>query len=330
MDPLPPDGSADPAPEPAPDPGASADAVTIGRIAAARQRAEEYRHKAEERLAQERAQRGWVRLAIRAWERDRDRGGGLLAGGIAYRFFLWQLPTALVLVSVASVVASLTEVDPSAVASNAGLTAAVAATLSSAATGAETARWWLLVLGLWGMAWAGRGAVRSVRLVSSLAWQVPVQPLRGSKPVLAFNGLMLGVMFLQFGAQELAEASLVAHAAIWIVMTLVTLGMSVLVFVLLPRREGSWTQVLPGAIFFTLGLRGIRLAMTVYFASRMDRIQDVYGSIGIAVVILLVLYLTARVFLWGLYLSATFAGVDSHGETFALEFPAGRTKPPED
>jgi hypothetical protein len=53
-----------------------------------------------------------VRLAVQAFESDRKRAGGLLAGGLAYRIFLWQIPLALFLVSALGVATELSGTTP--------------------------------------------------------------------------------------------------------------------------------------------------------------------------------------------------------------------------
>jgi hypothetical protein len=65
-----------------------------------RAKAEQLQHLAEERLERERARRGWVRQLFAAFEADRNRGGGLLAVGVAYRLFLWGLPATLFVVQI--------------------------------------------------------------------------------------------------------------------------------------------------------------------------------------------------------------------------------------
>src|SRR5262245_33883329 len=69
------------------------------RVASARTRAEAMQRRSIDRLERESERRGWVRSLVNAYEADRNRGGGLLAGGLAYRIFLWELPASLVLVS---------------------------------------------------------------------------------------------------------------------------------------------------------------------------------------------------------------------------------------
>jgi uncharacterized BrkB/YihY/UPF0761 family membrane protein len=108
-----------------------------------------------------------VRLAVQAFESDRRRAGGLLAGGLAYRIFLWQIPLALFLVSALGLATELSGDDPADLARKIGMTAALAGAISQAVAASDSARWWLLILGAFLTVWAGRGVYRGVRLVSN-------------------------------------------------------------------------------------------------------------------------------------------------------------------
>jgi uncharacterized BrkB/YihY/UPF0761 family membrane protein len=74
-------------------------------LAEARVRKEALRRNAAARLEIERQRRRSVRAAITFFERDRRFAGGLLAGGLAFRIFLWLLPLALVAATVLSALA---------------------------------------------------------------------------------------------------------------------------------------------------------------------------------------------------------------------------------
>lgn len=52
----------------------------------------------------------------------------------------------------------------------------------------------------------------------------------------------------------------------------------------------------PGGLVFAVGARSLALGTTFYFAPRIGRVHDLYGSPGLAIVIQLWLYLIGR--LW--------------------------------
>jgi uncharacterized BrkB/YihY/UPF0761 family membrane protein len=244
------------------------------RYADARRRVEELRSTAEARFETERHRRNWVRLAVRAWERDRDRAGALIAGGLAYRIFLWQIPAALFIVAIVGALSVSTDADAGEVARSTGMTAAVAAVIAQGAEDAGTSSWLLLILGLWGMAWAGRGAARALRLVSRLAYEVPAPPISVMKASLVFNGFMFLALFVQLISGEILGGGAVAFIVAAILSVLITLGVATFGMTLLPRGDRPWTVVLPGALLFGVAVVGMRVAIDVYFGNRLDRATD--------------------------------------------------------
>ena len=77
-------------------------------------------------------------------ERDSTIGGGLLAGALAYRLFVFLLPTALLLVSGLGLYAGSVDKSPTKVAEEAGLHGLIASQVASAASG--RARWLVFLL----------------------------------------------------------------------------------------------------------------------------------------------------------------------------------------
>jgi uncharacterized BrkB/YihY/UPF0761 family membrane protein len=74
---------------------------------------------------------------------------------------------------------------------------------------------------------------------------------------------------------------------------------------LLPRADAPWRAVLPGALLLGAGLRLLSLAASTYFAYRLDKSGDLYGALGIAIVMMLYLFLIARLFVAAQFLNAT-------------------------
>jgi uncharacterized BrkB/YihY/UPF0761 family membrane protein len=74
---------------------------------------------------------------------------------------------------------------------------------------------------------------------------------------------------------------------------------------LLPKADAPWTALLPGAVLFGVAMRVLGLAAATYFAYRLDHSGDLYGALGIAIVMMLYLFLVARVFVAAQFLNAT-------------------------
>ena len=295
------------------DPGGPPRRTTRARLAATRSRAAGLQHRAGECFVQERTRRGWVQDGWYAWLADRNRGGGLLAGGLAYRIFLWQLPAALLVVSITGIVASLASRTPDDLARSAGVNAAVAGVVSSATTQAGEGKWALLLIGLWGTWWAGRGAARAVRLVAEIAWQARAERRWSSaRASLGFTGIMGGAIALQTVVSQWLDGGFVQDVTVWGLLTLALGVYAAWAFTLLPRGGRHWTAVLPGAFLFLVMLRLVSLGSTIYLSGKIERVNDLYGGLGIAIVILLFLYVEARLFVGAMFLNATIAGV-AHG-----------------
>jgi len=301
-----------PSPEPVVEPGSpialDADeqaASDAGRIARARRSAAELETRARNEFDRAREQHATVRLAVQAFESDRRRAGGLLAGGLAYRIFLWQIPLALFLVSAFGLATELSGDDPADLARKTGMTAALAGAISQAVAASQSARWWLLILGAFLTVWAGRGVYRGVRLVSELAWETRAprgSSLKGSLAVTGFGVLAVALQaFLPKISETLGLPALVRFA----LGLMLASSLAFAVLRLLPRADVPWTSILPGALLMGVGMRLLGLAASTYFAYRLDHSNDLYGALGLAVVMMLFLFLVARLFVAAQFLNAT-------------------------
>ncbi|HKI29594.1 MAG TPA: YhjD/YihY/BrkB family envelope integrity protein [Actinomycetota bacterium] len=276
-----------------------------GRVARARRSAAELERRARREFDYAKEQHPTVRLAVRAFESDRRRAGGLLAGGLAYRIFLWQIPLALFLVSALGLATELSGDDPADLARKTGMTAALAGAISQAVAASDSARWWLLTLGAFLTVWAGRGVYRGVRLVSELAWDTRTpsgSALRGSLAVTGFGLLAIALQaFMPKIGQTLSLPALVRFVLGLILAT----SLAFAVLRLLPRADAPWTSVVPGAVLIGVGMRLLGLGVSTYFAYRLDHSDDLYGALGFAAVMMLFLFLVARLFVAAQFLNAT-------------------------
>jgi uncharacterized BrkB/YihY/UPF0761 family membrane protein len=280
-------------------------ASDAGRIARARRSAAELETRARKEFDRAREQHATVRLAVQAFESDRRRAGGLLAGGLAYRIFLWQIPLALFLVSAFGLATELSGDDPADLARKTGMTAALAGAISQAVAASQSARWWLLILGAFLTVWAGRGVYRGVRLVSELAWDTRAprgSSLKGSLAITGFGVLAVALQaFLPKISETLGLPAVVRFALGLILAT----SLAFAVLRLLPRADVPWTSILPGAVLIGVGIRLLGLAASTYFAYRLDHSSDLYGALGLAVVMMLFLFLVARLFVAAQFLNST-------------------------
>lgn len=298
-------------PEPSTDGPSPAEERSSGRM---RRRAEELRGRADELRAQattglETATGRYptARWVVDAYHRDRRRFGGLLAGGLAFKVFLWLVPYALLVVSVVGYAADYAQEEPSEMARDAGLSSALVSMVAKSVEASGRGRVFLLILGAWLTLWSGRGLVRAFGVIQTAAWDLPIRSAKGtwkgSALLLVFLTALFSTQFLEgllfsgsLGTDLVASAIMIAvTSAIWLA------GMAYL-----PRLEGvPWTALAPGALLMGVSMRVIAIVTTIYFADKLARADDLYGSIGIATVFLAWLFIVARLIVAATFLNAS-------------------------
>ena len=74
---------------------------------------------------------------------------------------------------------------------------------------------------------------------------------------------------------------------------------------LLPHRAERWPDLLPGALLLAVGFQLVQVAVVFYFAPKLERSSELYGVLGVAAVLLVWLYIIARLATAAAFLNAT-------------------------
>ncbi len=264
------------------------------------ERAREYAEDARERSPV-------VALAFDVAERDIRHLGGLLSGAVAFRLFLWLLPFTLLVVGVLGAITAIVGEVPADLSDALGLQGFLAELIID---GGRESGWWIaLIVGLFGTAYTGIGAVRALRISHAAAWAV--RPERMRRPLHAsglFLLLALGLLVTSGLCTWLRESSgligsLLTIAGVGAVYFLVWLKVSSI----LPHRDVPTRALVPGAVLVAAGAQGLHLFVVFYLAESAERAASVYGSIGAAIALLLWLFILARLTVAGAMLNAELA-----------------------
>jgi uncharacterized BrkB/YihY/UPF0761 family membrane protein len=248
-----------------------------------------------------------VAAAIESFEREQRRGAGLLAGGIAYRLFFWTVAFGVVIAGIASFWVHASRNSLEDVAKTFGLGAVAAQSATSAFQTEAHSRWYFLVAGTALLLYFGLAVVRALRVASFLAWDLPPRRLaRAPRAALGFTLLLSSVMAVSAGSSWFRHHGRATGLVATIALLAVYAAIGVFALGLLPRpEETTWRTLLPGAILFSLGNGAMHLFVVYYLAAKLERSPELYGSLGAATVVLLWLYLAARIIVSGLFLNAT-------------------------
>ena len=255
-----------------------------------------------------------VRRAIRLNERYGEDAGGYLAASITYYAFLSFFPLLLLALSVvgfllASQPGLQGEVTEAVAESVPGLQAVVGKNLDVI----ESARGGAGVVGLLGLLWTGSGVVGAGRnAIREVYREGPPKGGLGQKAWLL--GVTIGLGTIALTATGLAGIALNLDAegpigvAIRVGGAIVSfaldLGLFLLAYRVLSRGERGWRRHLPGAVFAAVGWTLLKLLGTWYATATVERSGSVYGPFAATIGVLVILYLSARVFVYGAELNA--------------------------
>ena len=207
-------------------------------------------------------------------EHDKMRAGGLLAGGLAFRMFLWLLPAALMVTGVLGIVDSYSPDSPGKGGAldrpgrrhrerggGRQLRSRTPPPPSSSATG--------LVLTIY----TGMSLVRALRITAAVAWRLPFV----RRPHLLGDGilvscLIIGLMALGGVESWLRSKSLLGGVLTGVLVALITAGGWLwLSFSRLPHPGVPAPLArYPGTLLVWGGLLALHVASIVYFVPRLD------------------------------------------------------------
>lgn len=230
-----------------------------------------------------------IAVSLRAVERNQRVAATVLAGGLAYRLFLWLLPFGLIVGGALGLMNANSTEDA---VSNGGLPAAISNAVGDASRSTHSDSWWLLIVGVSGLIWSGYTGAKAVQLIYALIWdEAPprTKPLKGS---LAFTGtvcvVLVAIAVTWWVRDETSRRLLVAgftvapFAAIW-------LGVSLC----LPHRDAPWRSLIPGAILMGIGVPVLHGVIVAFLVPQLQKAQALYGVLGAATTLIFFVYLVA-------------------------------------
>jgi membrane protein len=260
------------------------------------------------RVEGSRGRHRWVDLGFSLVERDSSIGGGLLAGALAYRLFVWLLPTALLLVSGFGLYAGSVDKSPRTVVKEAGLHGLIASQVATAASGRHRAVVFLVMIPA--VLYATVALYRAIAKVHAIAWLGSGRGVRITSKGVALFGGGLVMQLIAFAVVTWARRGSQLGGLLALLAYVVLVGGAwVLVSTELPHRRVRWPALVPGALMLSVGLLVIN-AFNIYVTTRLvEGRANTYGALGVAAALLFSLVLVGRLMVVSAELNAA---LDEH------------------
>ena len=231
-----------------------------------------------------------IAVPLRAVERNQRVAASVLAGGFAYRIFLWLLPFGLV---VGGALGFLNADDTEEAVERGGLPGAIANTIGDAARDANSDTWWLLVVGLPLLVWAGYSGAKAVQLIHALVWDEPPPRTKLLQGSLAFSGTILAFLAAVAVTWWFRDATTV-YGFIPAALTVAPLAaLWIWVSLQLPHRDASWRDLLPGALLVAIGFQVLHEAIGHLLVPKLEKSTSIYGDLGAVTTLLFFMYMLA-------------------------------------
>jgi uncharacterized BrkB/YihY/UPF0761 family membrane protein len=227
---------------------------------------------------------------------DARVGGGILAGALAFRLFLFMVPFVYVVFTVLAVASRALGHDPAQLAKNAGITGILAsAVVKVGDQGAWTQV--TLVLGAVVTMFITAGSLmKALYVVHWLIWRVHRVMPTGLVPRLAVVGCAVVVAAFGVAVNDLRSSSGITGAFVAVlVITAFSFAVWWWVSWKLPHAPAPASAFVPGALLMAIGADVLHLLTVYWIGHLVARKTNTYGAVGIALAVLLWVYILGRI-----------------------------------
>ena len=239
-------------------------------------------------------------------ELDRNVGGGILAGAVAYRLFLFMVPFVYVVFTLLGFAGDVATKDPADLAKSVGITGVLGHAVVSTHELKTGTQILLLVGATYALLHTARSLVKALFAVHTLVWRVPRVKLKGMKPVFTFIGIVTVMALIVPLLDRLRNKAYGAGAVVAILLvTSISFVIWWWVSGHLPHAGVPAWALIPGALLIAVGVEALH-ALTVYWiSSEVSKKSETYGTVGIALTVLLWTYLLGRLIVASAGINAT-------------------------
>ena len=237
-------------------------------------------------------------------ERDSHLGGGILAGALSYRLFVFALPLAFFLVSGLGLVASALGVGAHRLVNSVGFAGVVAKQVEVASKGSSS--WWAALTSFLVLVYATRVLLRAIAIIHSLTWERSAASVKVTPRALGiFAAALVGQMLLVAGVGSVGHQTPVGGLVALAASVLPLAGLWLVVGLQVPHSNARWTDLIPGSLFYAIGFTFIVIFNILILGEMLKSKSNTYGALGIAAGLLLAFFFVGRLIVGAAVLNAT-------------------------
>ncbi len=219
-----------------------------------------------------------------------------MAGALAFRIFLFMVPFVYVVFTVLGAASAATSQDPGQLARDLGITGV----LASAVVKAQDQSAWAMAVLIAGAAVAmfltAGSLLKALYVVHWLIWRIPRVMPTGLVPRLALIGITLAASAMSVAINDVRNSLGIAGAVIAIVViTALSFALWWWVSWKLPHAPAPARALVPGALLMAVGADVLHLLTTYWIGHLVARKTHTYGAVGIALAVLLWVYILGRI-----------------------------------
>ena len=252
--------------------------------------------RARKTLEEKRPKSKVLDVTFGAVERDVAAGGGVLAGAVAFRVFLFMIPYVFLIVVIFGLGASAGSEDPGDLARDAGVGGLAARAFQGIGELSTGQRILSFFVAAFALLLATRALVKVLRIVHALVWHTPAgKPPSMSRAVAGLVGVVTLALVVSGLVSTLRTRSFILGLIGTLLFIAIPIGVWWFVSWHMPRGEGVPVgALLPGAVLFGVGMEILHLVTVYWIANQIEHKTDTYGAIGFALALLLWAYLLGR------------------------------------
>jgi uncharacterized BrkB/YihY/UPF0761 family membrane protein len=265
-------------------------------------------------VEQAHALKGWIEQArkrsaaldatFETIERDSHIGGGILAGALSYRLFVFVLPLAFFIVSGLGLLASAVGIEPHVISNSVGLAGVVTKQVASTAKGPSS--WWVALSSFFLLVYATRVLLRAIAIVHSLAWERSAASVKvRSRSLGVFGAALIGQLALVAGVGAVNHQSTIGGIVTLVLFEFVLGALWLIISLEVPHSNARWTDLIPGSLFYAIGFSGVVIFNILILGNLIQSKTSTYGALGTAATLLLAFFFVGRVIVGAAVLNAT-------------------------